>query len=116
MRCVCGLLEQALEKLDSAIANRSMQFSVQLAHGSKPLDVKDFTTVARLYTAIATAFTIDEGDIAFITLGTRKVDMDHLLGGQIGLGDLLFAHITERSDIITKQASNTSTSCTICFC
>ena len=31
-------------------------------------------------------------DILFCTLNTHKVDMSHLLGGQIGLDDFIFAH------------------------
>jgi hypothetical protein len=30
--------------------------------------------------------------ILFCTLNTHKVDMSHLLGGQIGLDDFIFAH------------------------
>ena len=30
--------------------------------------------------------------ILFCTLNTHKVDMKHLLGGQIGLEDFIFAH------------------------
>lgn len=31
--------------------------------------------------------------VMFCTLNTHKVDMDKLLGGQIGLEDFIFAHI-----------------------
>lgn len=31
--------------------------------------------------------------ILFCTLNTHKIDMDKLLGGQIGLEDFIFAHI-----------------------
>lgn len=31
--------------------------------------------------------------IMFCTLNTHKIDMDKLLGGQIGLEDFIFAHI-----------------------
>uniref|UniRef100_A0A8C0GSY9 GIPC1-3 GH1 domain-containing protein n=1 Tax=Chelonoidis abingdonii TaxID=106734 RepID=A0A8C0GSY9_CHEAB len=29
----------------------------------------------------------------FCTLNTHKIDMDNLLGGQIGLEDFIFAHV-----------------------
>ena len=31
--------------------------------------------------------------VMFCTLNTHKVDMDKLLGGQIGLEDFIFAHV-----------------------
>ncbi|KAJ1171440.1 hypothetical protein NDU88_003302, partial [Pleurodeles waltl] len=31
--------------------------------------------------------------ILFCTLNTHKIDMDKLLGGQIGLEDFIFAHV-----------------------
>ncbi len=41
---------------------------------------------------IAVALCVIFGQILFCTLNTHKVDMNKLLGGQIGLDDFIFAH------------------------
>ncbi|XP_018610137.2 PDZ domain-containing protein GIPC1-like isoform X1 [Scleropages formosus] len=72
-------------------------FHTQLAHGSPTGRIEGFSNVRELYAKIGEAFGIpvDEvGDqIMFCTLNTHKVDMDKLLGGQIGLEDFIFAHV-----------------------
>ncbi|XP_043941805.1 PDZ domain-containing protein GIPC2 [Protopterus annectens] len=68
-------------------------FHTQLAHGSPTGRIEGFTSVKELYAKIAEAFTIDTSEILFCTLNTHKVDMDKLLGGQIGLEDFIFAHV-----------------------
>ena len=45
-----------------------------------------------LYEKIASTFNIPTEQILYCTLNTPKVDMDQLLGGQIGLEDFIFAH------------------------
>ncbi|KAM9251591.1 LOW QUALITY PROTEIN: PDZ domain-containing protein GIPC1-like [Cariama cristata] len=67
-------------------------FHTQLAHGSPTGRVEGFTNVRELYGKIAEAFHIPPGEVMFCTLNTHKVDMEKLLGGQIGLEDFIFAH------------------------
>ncbi|XP_072347021.1 PDZ domain-containing protein GIPC1-like [Scyliorhinus torazame] len=68
-------------------------FHTQLAHGSPTGRVEGFTNVRELYTKLGQAFGMESAEIMFCTLNTHKVDMDKLLGGQIGLEDFIFAHV-----------------------
>ncbi|XP_075689002.1 PDZ domain-containing protein GIPC2 [Rhinoderma darwinii] len=68
-------------------------FHTQLAHGSPTGRIEGFTNVKELYAKIAEAFHINPEEILFCSLNTHKIDMDKLLGGQIGLEDFIFAHI-----------------------
>ncbi|KAM4641616.1 PDZ domain-containing protein GIPC2 isoform 1-T11 [Discoglossus pictus] len=68
-------------------------FHTQLAHGSPTGRIEGFTNVKELYSKIAEAFQITPEEILFCTLNTHKIDMDKLLGGQIGLEDFIFAHV-----------------------
>ncbi|XP_077132421.1 PDZ domain-containing protein GIPC2 [Ranitomeya variabilis] len=68
-------------------------FHTQLAHGSPTGRIEGFTNVKELYAKIAEVFQITPEEILFCTLNTHKIDMDKLLGGQIGLEDFIFAHI-----------------------
>eukprot|EP00064_Thunnus_orientalis_P017802 superscaffoldBa00003882_g17888 len=68
-------------------------FHTQLAHGSPTGRIEGFGNVKELYAKIAEAFNISAPEILFCTLNTHKIDMDKLLGGQIGLEDFIFAHI-----------------------
>ncbi|XP_075038066.1 PDZ domain-containing protein GIPC2 [Mixophyes fleayi] len=68
-------------------------FHTQLAHGSPTGRIEGFTNVKELYAKIADAFQITPEEILFCTLNTHKIDMDKLLGGQIGLEDFIFAHV-----------------------
>ncbi|XP_007896904.2 PDZ domain-containing protein GIPC3 isoform X1 [Callorhinchus milii] len=68
-------------------------FHTQLAHGSPTGRIEGFTNVKELYTKIAEVFEISPVEILFCTLNTHKVDMQKLLGGQIGLEDFIFAHV-----------------------
>ncbi|XP_034635767.1 PDZ domain-containing protein GIPC2 isoform X2 [Trachemys scripta elegans] len=68
-------------------------FHTQLAHGSPTGRVGGFASVRELYEQIGQAFRIPAAEIIFCTLNTHKIDMDNLLGGQIGLEDFIFAHI-----------------------
>ncbi|XP_068095271.1 PDZ domain-containing protein GIPC2 [Hyperolius riggenbachi] len=68
-------------------------FHTQLAHGSPTGRIEGFTNVKELYAKIAEVFLINPDEILFCTLNTHKIDMDKLLGGQIGLEDFIFAHI-----------------------
>ncbi|XP_051555654.1 PDZ domain-containing protein GIPC1-like [Myxocyprinus asiaticus] len=68
-------------------------FHTQLAHGSPTGRIEGFTNVKELYNKIAEAFNLNPDEILFCTLNTHKIDMEKLLGGQIGLEDFIFAHI-----------------------
>ncbi|XP_077471312.1 PDZ domain-containing protein GIPC2 isoform X1 [Stigmatopora argus] len=68
-------------------------FHTQLAHGSPTGRIEGFSNVKELYAKIADAFNISPPEILFCTLNTHKIDMDKLLGGQIGLEDFIFAHV-----------------------
>ncbi|KAI1883273.1 hypothetical protein AGOR_G00243510 [Albula goreensis] len=68
-------------------------FHTQLAHGSPTGRIEGFTNVKELYAKIAEAFNLSTPEILFCTLNTHKIDMEKLLGGQIGLEDFIFAHV-----------------------
>ncbi|XP_061098649.1 PDZ domain-containing protein GIPC3-like [Conger conger] len=68
-------------------------FHTQLAHGSHTGSIHSFTNVKELYAKIAEVFHIPASQILFCTLNSHKVDMQKLLGGQIGLEDFIFAHV-----------------------
>ncbi|NXM79692.1 GIPC1 protein, partial [Oenanthe oenanthe] len=70
-----------------------LQFHTQLAHGSPTGRVEGFGSARELYARIGAAFGIHPAQIMFCTLNTHKVDMDKLLGAQIGLEDFIFAHV-----------------------
>ncbi|XP_031456426.1 PDZ domain-containing protein GIPC2 [Phasianus colchicus] len=76
----------------AASASR-LQFHTQLAHGSPTGRVEGFSSARELYAKIAEVFGIAPTEIMFCTLNTHKVDMDKLLGAQIGLEDFIFAHV-----------------------
>jgi len=85
---------------DSTVANNQeneesrprLVFHCQLAQGSPTGIISGFTNVKELYVKIAECYDMLASDILFCTLNTHKVDMSHLLGGQIGLDDFIFAH------------------------
>ncbi|NXJ28567.1 GIPC3 protein, partial [Dicrurus megarhynchus] len=77
----------------------------QLAHGSPTGRIEGFTNVKELYAKIAEVFDISPTEILFCTLNTHKVDMQKLLGGQIGLEDFIFAHVRGE----TKEVEVTKT-------
>ncbi|XP_041751419.1 PDZ domain-containing protein GIPC1 [Coregonus clupeaformis] len=68
-------------------------FHTQLAHGSPTGRIEGFTNVKELYGKIAETFNLSPPELLFCTLNTHKIDMEKLLGGQIGLEDFIFAHI-----------------------
>uniref|UniRef100_A0A8C8RQC1 GIPC PDZ domain containing family member 3 n=1 Tax=Pelusios castaneus TaxID=367368 RepID=A0A8C8RQC1_9SAUR len=80
-------------------------FHTQLAHGSPTGRIEGFTNVKELYAKIAHVFNISPTEILFCTLNTHKVDMQKLLGGQIGLEDFIFAHVRGE----TKEVELTKT-------
>ncbi|XP_018367927.1 PREDICTED: PDZ domain-containing protein GIPC3 [Trachymyrmex cornetzi] len=70
----------------------TLVFHCQLAHGSPTGLISDFSNVRELYQKIAERYDLPAEEILFCTLNTHKVDMTELLGGQIGVGDFIFAH------------------------
>lgn len=78
---------------DDSTNKPKLVFHCQLAHGSPTGLISGFTNVKELYNKIAECYEIQPTDILFCTLNTHKVDMNKLLGGQIGLDDFIFAHI-----------------------
>ncbi|CAB4066141.1 GIPC [Lepeophtheirus salmonis] len=69
-----------------------LTFHCQQAQGSPTGIISGFTNVKELYQKIAEVYEITAEEILFCTLNTYKIDMSHLLGGQIGLDDFIFAH------------------------
>ncbi|XP_062490444.1 PDZ domain-containing protein GIPC3 [Pezoporus occidentalis] len=86
-------------------ARPRLVFHTQLAHGSPTERIEGFTNVKELYAKIAEVFGISPTEILFCTLNTHKVDMQKLLGGQIGLEDFIFAHVRGE----TKEVEVTKT-------
>ncbi|NXP01292.1 GIPC3 protein, partial [Certhia brachydactyla] len=86
-------------------ARPRLVFHTQLAHGSPTERIEGFTNVKELYAKIAEVFDISPTEILFCTLNTHKVDMQKLLGGQIGLEDFIFAHVRGE----TKEVEVTKT-------
>ncbi|EHH61763.1 hypothetical protein EGM_19850, partial [Macaca fascicularis] len=68
-------------------------FHAQLAHGSATGRVEGFSSIQELYAQIAGAFEISPSEILYCTLNTPRIDMERLLGGQLGLEDFIFAHV-----------------------
>uniref|UniRef100_A0A673JI58 GIPC PDZ domain containing family, member 3 n=1 Tax=Sinocyclocheilus rhinocerous TaxID=307959 RepID=A0A673JI58_9TELE len=81
-------------------------FHAQLAHGSPTGRIHGFTNVRELYAKIAEVFDVSASEILFCTLNSHKVDMQKLLGGQIGLEDFIFAHVrgeTKEVEVIKTE-------------
>jgi len=73
---------------------RELEFKAQLAHdGSVTKKISDFANVKELYQRLAEAFNVQKSEILFCTLNTHTIDMDHLLGGKLGLTDFIFVHL-----------------------
>uniref|UniRef100_A0A8C5PSZ9 GIPC PDZ domain containing family member 1 n=1 Tax=Leptobrachium leishanense TaxID=445787 RepID=A0A8C5PSZ9_9ANUR len=88
-------------------------FHAQLAHGSPTGRIEGFSNVKELYAKIAEAFNLSPGEVMFCTLNTHKLDMDKLLGGQIGLEDFIFAHIRGQKKELEVYKSEDSLGLTI---
>lgn len=54
--------------------------------------VSNFSSMVELYDKIGQCFDISPKEIMYCTLNTSKVDMDRILGGQIGLDDIIYVH------------------------
>ncbi|XP_066196444.1 PDZ domain-containing protein GIPC1 [Sylvia atricapilla] len=88
-------------------------FHTQLAHGSPTGRVEGFGNVRELYGKIGEAFGIPPGEVLFCTLNTPQVDMEKLLGGQIGLEDFIFAHTRGRTKLVQVLKSEEALGLTI---
>ncbi|TRY60360.1 hypothetical protein DNTS_025774 [Danionella cerebrum] len=89
-------------------------FHTQLAHGSPTGRIHGFTNVRELYGKIAEVFNISPSEILFCTLNSHKVDMQKLLGGQIGLEDFIFAHARGETKERIKEGSTIDRIKTVC--
>ncbi|XP_043510439.1 PDZ domain-containing protein GIPC3 isoform X2 [Frieseomelitta varia] len=88
-------------------------FHCQLAHGSPTGLISGFNNVRELYQKIADCYDISMEEILFCTLNTHKIDMNELLGSQIGVGDFIFAHKKGRPKEIELVKTNESLGLTI---
>ncbi|KAM8974464.1 PDZ domain-containing protein GIPC1 isoform 3-T3 [Pelodytes ibericus] len=88
-------------------------FHAQLAHGSPTGRIEGFSNVKELYGKIAEAFNLSAGEVMFCTLNTHRLDMDKLLGGQIGLEDFIFAHVRGQKKELEVYKSEDSLGLTI---
>ncbi|XP_030826379.1 PDZ domain-containing protein GIPC1 [Camarhynchus parvulus] len=88
-------------------------FHTQLAHGSATGRVEGFGNVRELYGKIGEAFGIPPSEVLFCTLNTPQVDMEKLLGGQIGLEDFIFAHTRGRQKDVQVLKSEEALGLTI---
>ncbi|XP_077048501.1 PDZ domain-containing protein GIPC1 isoform X3 [Agelaius phoeniceus] len=72
-----------------------------------------FGNVRELYGKIGEAFGIPPSEVLFCTLNTPQVDMEKLLGGQIGLEDFIFAHTRGRQKDVQVLKSEEALGLTI---
>jgi len=90
-----------------------LAFHCQQAQGSPTGIITGFTNVRELYQKIAECYDFPPSDILFCTLNTHKIDMKHLLGGQIGLEDFIFAHRKGRPKEIEVEKNEDALGLTI---
>ncbi|MBZ3883694.1 PDZ domain-containing protein GIPC2 [Sciurus carolinensis] len=92
---------------------RRLVFHTQLAHGSATGRVEGFSSIRELYASIAGVFEISPSEILYCTLNTPKIDMEKLLGGQLGLEDFIFAHVKGLKKEVNVYKSEDSLGLTI---
>jgi len=93
---------------------KELEFKAQLAHdGSVTRKISDFHNVKELYQKLAEAFGITKNEILFCTLNTHTIDMDHLLGGKLGLTDFIFVHLKGRQKEVMVDKSEDALGLTI---
>lgn len=92
---------------------KQLSFNCQLAHGSPTVKISNFANVKELYSRIAEALQVPVSNVLYCTLNSPKVDMTKLLGGQIGLEDLIFAHCKGESKSVTLNKEADSLGLTI---
>ncbi|KAM4805866.1 PDZ domain-containing protein GIPC2 [Urocitellus parryii] len=98
---------------DPPVPARRLVFHTQLAHGSATGRVEDFSSIRELYEKIAGVFEISPSEILYCTLNTPKIDMEKLLGGQLGLEDFIFAHVKGLKKEVNVYKSEDSLGLTI---
>ncbi|OON19572.1 hypothetical protein X801_04559, partial [Opisthorchis viverrini] len=89
------------------------RFYCQLAHGSPTGIIEGFRTVRELHAKIAECFDLDVSDIMYCTLNTHKVDVDKVIGHEIGINDFLFAHVRGQPKEITIRKESDSFGMTV---
>ncbi|XP_040843154.1 PDZ domain-containing protein GIPC2 [Ochotona curzoniae] len=94
-------------------SERKLSFHTQLAHGSATGQVENFSSIRELYIKIAEVFKISPTEILYCTLNTPKVNMEKLLGGQLGLEDFIFAHVKGTAKEVNVYKSEDSLGLTI---
>ncbi|XP_055979746.1 PDZ domain-containing protein GIPC2 [Sorex fumeus] len=92
---------------------RRLEFHAQLAHGSPTARLQGFSSNQELYEQIAGAFSLSPAEILYCTLNTPKVDMEKLLGSQLGLDDFIFAHVKGLKKEVNVYKSEDSLGLTI---
>lgn len=92
---------------------KQLSFTAQLAHGSPCVKIGNFTNVKELYQRIADGLNVPLTDILYCTLNTAKTDMEKLLGGQIGLEDVIYAHCKGALKTVIVQKDSDSLGLTI---
>ncbi|XP_076758095.1 PDZ domain-containing protein GIPC-like protein kermit [Xylocopa sonorina] len=97
----------------SQVSKPPLVFHCQLAHGSPTGLISGFSNVRELYQKIAECYDLPMEEILFCTLNTHKIEMTELLGGQIGVGDFIFAHNKGRPKEIELVKANDSLGLTI---
>ncbi|CAL7942508.1 unnamed protein product [Xylocopa violacea] len=97
----------------SQVSKPPLVFHCQLAHGSPTGLISGFSNVRELYQKIAECYDLPMEEILFCTLNTHKIEMTELLGGQIGVGDFIFAHNKGRPKEIELVKTNDSLGLTI---
>ncbi|XP_017794067.1 PREDICTED: PDZ domain-containing protein GIPC3 [Habropoda laboriosa] len=80
------------QRRSSRVSRPPLVFHCQLAHGSSTGLISGFSNVRELYQKIAECYDLPMEEILFCTLNTHKLEMNELLGSQIGVGDFIFAH------------------------
>lgn len=103
----------AAANIEEHINRPKLVFHCQLAHGSPTGLISGFSNVKELYNKIAECYEVNANEILFCTLNTHKVDMNKLLGGQIGLDDFIFAHVKGASKLVTVNKSEPALGLTI---
>nr|XP_034185357.1 PDZ domain-containing protein GIPC3 [Osmia lignaria] len=101
------------QRRSSRVSRSPLVFHCQLAHGSPTGLISGFSNVRELYQKIAECYDLPAGEILFCTLNTHKLDMTELLGGQIGVGDFIFAHKKGRPKEIELVKTDDSLGLTI---
>ncbi|KAL2717202.1 PDZ domain-containing protein GIPC3 isoform X2 [Vespula squamosa] len=108
-----NISRQSQEQRLQRVSQSSLVFHCQLAHGSHTGLISGFSNVRELYQKIAECYDIPSEEILFCTLNTHKVEMSDLLGGQIGVGDFIFAHRKGRPKEIELMKTDVALGLTI---